>query len=152
MNTGIEIQSFLHQLNGKRLVSFGCNADILEFGFEGDMVLHAMGFSRVILGNDILVTTQDYQSWDELDSTHNDEWLNVATFREKIVGGFVVSASINEVHDLRIKLDNGIMVECMVANAYPHYSDECEQWALFEHTDDHSGQFLAVYNKKLDLT
>ena len=151
MDTGIEIQSFLHQLNGKRLVSFGCNADILEFGFEGDMVLHAMGFSRVILGNDILVTTQDYQSWDVLDSTHNDEWLNAATFREKIVGGLVVSASINEVRDLKIMIDNGTMIECMVANAYPHYSDESEQWVLFERTDDHSGQFLSAYNKKLEL-
>ena len=34
MNNSIEIQSFLQQLKGKRLVSFGCEADILEFIFE----------------------------------------------------------------------------------------------------------------------
>ena len=152
MNNSIEIQSFLQQLKGKRLVSFGCEADILEFIFEGDFVLHAMGFSRVISGNDILVTTQDYQSWDEIESTHNDEWVNAAAFREKIVGGLVLSALINEVHDLKIMLDNGIVVECMVANSYPHYSDENEQWLLFEHTNDHSGKFLTAYNKQIELT
>ena len=110
-----------------------------------------MGFSRVINGNDILVTTHDYQSWDELDSTHNDEWVNAAAFREKIVGGLVLSVLINEVHDLIITLDNGIVVECMVANSYPHHSDEKEQWLLFEHTRDHSGKFLTAYNKTIEL-
>ena len=147
-----EIQLFLQQLNSRRVVFFGCEADILEFIFEGDLVLHAMGFSRVINGNDILVTTHDYQSWDEKDSTHNDEWVNAAAFRDKIVGGLVLSVMINDVHDLKIMLDNGIVIECMVANSYPHYSDESEQWLLFEHTDDHSGKFLAAYNKKIELT
>ena len=152
MKTNNDIKSFLYQLNGRRLVSFGCEADILEFVFEGDLILHAMGFSRVISGNDILVTTHDYQSWDELDSKHNDEWVNAAAFREKIVGGLVLSALINEVHDLKITLDNGIVIECMVANSYPHYSDEKEQWLLFEHTNDHSGKFLTAYNKQIELT
>ncbi len=152
MKTNIDFQSFLQQLNGRRLVSFGCEADILEFIFEGDLVLHAMGFSRVISGNDILVTTHDYQSWDELDSTHNDEWVNAAAFRDKIVGGLVLSVLINDVHDLKIMLDNRIVIECMVANSYPHYSDESEQWLLFEHTDDHSGKFLTAYNKQIELT
>ncbi len=151
MKTNNDFQSFLYQLNGRRLVSFGCEADILEFIFEGNFVLHAMGFSRVINGNDILVTTHDYQSWDELDSTHNDEWVNAAAFREKIVGGLVLSVLINEVHDLKITLDNGIVVECMVANSYPHHSDEKEQWLLFEHTRDHSGKFLTAYNKTIEL-
>lgn len=151
MITNHDILSFLHRLNGRLLVSFGCEADILEFVFEGDLILHAMGFSRVIEGNDILVTTHDYQSWDELDSTHNDEWVNAAIFRDKIVGGLVLSAQINEVHDLKIILDNGIVIECMVANAYPHYAAETEQWLLFEHTNDHSGMFLSVYNKQIEL-
>ena len=152
MKTNNDNQSFLYRLNGRRLVSFGCEADILEFVFEGNFVLHAMGFSRVINGNDILVTTHDYQSWDELDSTHNDEWVNAAAFREHIVGGIVLSVLINEVHDLKIMLDNGILIECIVANSYPHYSDEKEQWLLFEHTNDHSGKFLTAYNKKIELT
>lgn len=147
-----EIQLFLQQLNSRHVVFFGCEADILEFIFEGDLVLHAMGFSRVINGNDILVTTHDYQSWDEKDSTHNDEWVNAAVFNNKVVGGLVISAMINEVHDLKITLDNGIVIECMVANSYPNYSDEKEQWLLFEHTNDHSGKFLTAYNKQIELT
>ena len=144
-------QSFINQLIGKHLTFFGCEADILEFVFTDDLILHAMGFSRVICNHDILVTTLDYQSWDELDSKNNDEWVNVARFKDRILGGRVLSASINEINDLKIVLDNGGIIECLVSCSYPHYSEEREQWVLFEHTDDHSGRFLTAYNKRMEL-
>ena len=151
MKTTQDLRSFVQQLVGKQLIQFLCEADILEFIFSNDLVLHAMGFSRVISNGDILVTTMDYQSWDNLDSTHNDEWVNVDRYKEKIIGGSVLSASLNDVNDLRIVLDNNSIIECLIANSYPHYSEECEQWVLFEHTDDHSGRFLSAYNKQIEL-
>ena len=39
----------------------------------------------------------------------------------------------------------------MIANAYPHYGEEQEQWILFKHTKDHSGTFLTVYNRSIDF-
>ena len=146
-----EIQSFVHQLVGKRLVQFGCEADILEFIFSDNLVLHAMGLSRVIREGDLLVTTFDYQSWDNLDSTHNDEWINADRIKDKIVGGCVSAVKLNDIHDLTIELDNGYIIECLIANAYPHYSEESEQWVLFEHTDDHSGRFLTASNKTIEF-
>ena len=151
METTQEIQSFVHQLVGKRLVQFGCEADILEFIFSDILVLHAMGLSRVIREGDLLVTTFDYQSWDNLDSTHNDEWINADRIKDKIVGGCVSAVKLNDIHDLTIELDNGYFIECLIANAYPHYSEESEQWVLFEHTDDHSGRFLTASNKTIEF-
>ena len=108
-----------------------------------------MGLSRVIREGDLLVTTFDYQSWDNLDSTHNDEWINADRIKDKIVGGCVSAVKLNDIHDLTIELDNGYIIECLIANAYPHYSEESEQWVLFEHTDDHSGRFLIASNKTI---
>lgn len=50
---------FVNSLIGKKLVHFCCEAEILDFDFSS-MVLHAMGCSRIIKNNDILVTTFDY--------------------------------------------------------------------------------------------
>ena len=146
-----KIQGFINQLTGKKLESLCCEAEILDFGFSGNLVLHAMGCCRIIADNDILVTTLDYQSWDGKSSTNNDEWYNMDRFRDRIIGGTVVSATINQINDLYVLLDNGITIECLIANAYPHYEQETEQWLLFEHTSDHSGRFLIAYNKRLEF-
>ena len=69
-------------------------------------------------------------------------------YRDRILGGSVLFASVNEINDLKIVLDNGIVIECLIANAYPHYVEECDQWILFEHTEDDTGAFLTVYNKQ----
>ena len=145
------VRFFINVLAGKRLERLCCEAEILDFLFEGNLVLHAMGMSRIIFHDDILVSTIDYQSWDGEVSTNNDEWINVEQYREKIIGGTVVSVFFNRVHDLRIELDNGIVIECLVANGYPHHEEEFEQWVLFEHTADHSGRFLTVYNKTIEF-
>lgn len=141
---------FVNSLMGKKLVHLCCEVEILDFDFES-LALHAMGCSRVIKDNDILITTPDYQSWDQSESTNNDEWFNMKRFRSEIVGGTVISVEISPWHDLRIGLDNGVIIECLIANAYPHYEEEMEQWVLFEPTKDHSGNFLTVYNKSVDF-
>ena len=54
-----DITAFIRTLVGKKLESFCCEADILDFGFSDDLVLHAMGCTRVVRGSDILLTTCD---------------------------------------------------------------------------------------------
>lgn len=144
---------FVNSLIGKKLVHFCCEVEILDFSFD-PLALHAMGCSRVIKNNDILVTTLDYQSWDQMESTNNDEWFNMKRFHSEIVGGTVTSVAINSWHDLHIELDNGVTIECLIANAYPHFEEELEQWVLFEPTNktkEHSGTLLAVYNKHVEF-
>ncbi len=141
---------FANSLIGKKLVRCCCTVEILNFSFE-DLALHAMGCSRIIKNNDILVTTIDYQSWDEIESTNNDEWFNMKRFNCEIVGGTVISVEVSALNDLRIELDNGVTVECLIANAYPHFEEELEQWVLFEPTKDHNGKILTVRNKSVDF-
>ena len=145
-----EAVRFVNLLVGKKLLHLCCEVEILDFDFT-PLALHAMGCSRVIKNNDILVTTLDYQSWDQSESTHNDEWFNVERFRSEITGGTVLSVELSPCHDLRITLDNDVIIECLIANAYPHYDEELEQWVLFEPTNDHSGAFLTVYNKRVSF-
>lgn len=101
--------------------------------------------------NDILITTPDDQSWDQSESTNNDKSFNMRTFRSEIVGGTVISVEISPWHDLRIGLDNGVIIECLISNACPHYEEEPEQWVLFDPSKDHSGTFLTIYNKSVDF-
>jgi len=145
-----EVVQFVNLLMGKKLTHFCCEAEILDFDFS-PLVLHALGHSRVIKNEDILVTTLDYQSWDLSESTHNDEWFNMKRFSSEIIGGTVISVEVSPWHDLRVELDNGVVIECLIANAYPHYAKEYEQWVLFEHTKEHNGTFLTVYNKSIDF-
>ena len=86
-----------------------------------------------------------------MESTNNDEWFNMRRFNAEIVGGSVVSVQVSPWHDLVIRLDNDVMIECLVANACPHYGKELEQWVLFESTGDGNGTFLTVYNKMVDF-
>ncbi len=148
-----KIDSFIQLLVGRKLEYVCCECEILDCGFSGDLILHAMGCTRVIKDDDILITTTDYQNWDGKESTNNDEWYNVDKFKDKIVGGRVLSVNKNKLNDLFVELDNGVRIECLVANAYPHFDGDSEQWVLFEHTGkrDGSGAFLTAYNKELDF-
>ena len=129
------VMEFVNSLVGRQLLYLCCEAEILDFGF-GELVLHGMGCSRIIKNNDILVTTLDYQSWDQAERFHDE-----------ILGGSVVSVRVSPWHDLCIQLDNGVMIECLVANAWPHYEEALEQWVLFRPAGKGRGTFLTVYNK-----
>lgn len=63
---------------------------MLMFHF-GNYALHTQCLTRIVKNNDILVTTQDYQSWDGEESENNDEWHNLDKFEPVIVGGKVTS-------------------------------------------------------------
>ena len=145
-----KIHRFVSMLTGRRLNYFCCECDMFDLGFDGSLVLHVPGFGRIIKNDDILVTTFDYQTWDEAESTNNDEWYNMRRFNAEIVGGTVVSVKLSPINDLYITLDNGASIECFVSNSYPHYGDEREQWVLFQHKTA-GGQYLTVYNKHAEL-
>ena len=146
-----EIDDFIGIWVGKRIESLNCACEILDVGFSGNLVLHGMGLTRVFLNDDLVITTLDYNSWDQINNENNDEWYNKDKYKDLIIGGIVTNISINKSNDLFIETDNGVRIECYVANAYPHYGEECEQWLLFEHTKDHSGRFLIAYNKSLSF-
>lgn len=146
-----EINNFINLWVGKKLENINNICEMLDICFSDNLVLHGMGLTRVFLNDDLLITTIDYNSWDESKSEHNDEWFNTNRYKNQVIGGKVTNISINKFNDLFVELDNGVRIECYIANAYPHYIDECEQWVLFEHTQDHSGRFLTAYNKRISF-
>jgi len=147
------IKSFVGELVGLTISDFSYEANWLEFIFSSSpLTLQICGFGRVIKDGEILVTTSDYSSRSKEKSAINDEWYNVRKYGSKIVGGTVASAELNSIGDLRITLDNGVIIECLNSNGRPHYTSGKEQWCLFEHSCDCDGAFLSSYNKTYRFT
>ena len=144
-----EINEFINRWVGKKLESINNICEMLDIGFSDNLVLHGMGLTRIFINDDLLITTIDYNSWDEAEDKNNDEWFNTDKYKDQIIGGIVTSITISKANDLFIELDNGVRIECYIANAYPHYAEEFEQWVLFEHNKSHSGRHLTAYNKRI---
>ena len=120
-------KEFVNSLMGSRLEAVFCAANMLCFEFDNSLIIHANGFCRVIKNGDLLITTYDYQSWDGEDSTHNDEWVNAEHFKPEIIGGLVNCIELSTINDLKLMLSNGVIIECLIQSAYPHYEEETEQ-------------------------
>ena len=140
----------LQEIVGKQLDALNMACEMMMFSF-GKHELHTQCLTRIICGNDILVTTLDYQSWDGETEENNDEGYFINQNRARIVGGTVTSVSVNALHDVAIALDNGIRIELFIKNGYHHFEDEQEQWVFFKH-HDLSHPFITVYNKTVDVS
>ena len=149
MDYQAELKEYLQAIVGQQLDGLNLACEMMMFSF-GEYALHTQCLTRIICGNDILVTTLDYQSWDGEAEENNDEWYFVEQNRGKIVGGIVTSVNVNPLHDVMILLDNGIRIELFVGNGYHHFDDEHEQWVFFKR-HDHSYPFITVYSKAVDI-
>lgn len=149
MDYQVKLTEQLQIIVGKQLDAIHLACEMMMISFE-EYALHAQCLTRIVYENNILVTTLDYQSWDGEDESHNDEWYFVEMYREKIVGGMVMSVNVNSAHDLLIILDNGIRIEMFVKNGYHHFDDEHEQWAFFKR-HDHAFPYITVYSKTVDI-
>ena len=149
MNHQIQLMEHLQAIVGKRLDAINLACEMMMFSFE-KYELHAQCLTRIICGNDMIVTTLDYQSWDGQAEENNDEWYFVEQNRAKIVGGAVTSVNVNALYDVVIILDNGVRIELLMANGYRHFGDEHEQWVFFK-SQDHSHPFITVYSKNVDI-
>ena len=107
-------------------------------------------------GNDILFTTYDYQNWDGEISENNDEYYFYYQFKDSIIGGNVKKIAINRKYDLKIILDNNIIIESFTSNGYFHYDEEDEQWRLLtglkEEDMNKKTIHMVVFNKKITFT
>ena len=108
---------------------------MLILGFENSDVcygLHSQCLTRIIKNDDILLTTYDYQSWDEEFDENNDFIYNVEKFKSEIEGGLVKSVDVNALFDVTITLDNDVTIQVINDNGYPHYDGENEKYRFFE--------------------
>ena len=145
MTTAKEIFSPVYELVGETLTDIGVYYDLLKLTF-GEYEIHASCFARVTCDQKVLFTTQDYQSWDEKESKHNDLYINIADHGGSLIDRTVQSVEVSSVNDLIIVLDNGARIEIFNSNGGQlHFTEWSEQWFFFKPKNE-SYPYLSVSN------
>ncbi len=151
----IELEKAIKNIVGLKLNAIRYACEMLIFHFE-QYALHAQCLTRIIKGDDILLTTLDYQSWDGEYEENNDEYYNLAKYKSEIEGGKVLSVEVNPLCDIIITLDNGATIQILIQNSHAHYDEENEQYRFFEASDDKTEDeklppHYVVYSKHIEI-
>ena len=123
------LKQYLDTCIGKELLNIYLVCEMMCFEF-GDMALHAKSFTRILQNDEVLVTTLDYQGWDEIDDKNNDEWYNIHQFKHRLIGNKIERIDLSTVNDLFVYLENGVVIQSFAANGPLHYGCWNEQWRL----------------------
>jgi len=124
----------VYELIGQVMTDLGAHYEILILRF-GEYEIHASCFTRILHDGKILLTTQDYQSWDEKDHKHNDMYLNIAKYGETLIGQTVRSVEISKANDLFIVLGNDVQIEMYNSEGSHQFSGNSEQWFFYKPKD-----------------
>lgn len=138
----------VNELVGQVLTDLGAHYDILILRF-GEYEIHVSCFARIIQDGKILLTTQDYQSWDEKDHKHNDMYLNIAKYGESLIGQTVRSVDVSKVNDLFIVLGNDVWIEIYSSEGSHQLSEESEQWFFYK-PEDKTYPYISVTNNGVE--
>ena len=131
-------------LIGQTLSDLGAHYEILILRF-GEYEIHASCFARIVLNGEILLTTLDYQSWDEKDHRHNDMYISIAKHGEALLGQKVQTVEISPANDLFVTLDNNARIEIFSSNGKLQLTDEIEQWFFYK-PKDKAYPYLSITN------
>ena len=124
----------VYELVGQVMTDLGAHYEILILRF-GEYEIHVSCFARILHNGKILLTTRDYQSWDEKDHKQNDMYLNIAKYGETLIGQKVRSVEVSPINDLFIVLDNDTRIEIYNSEASHQLSEESEQWFFYKPKD-----------------
>ena len=139
----------VYELVGQVMTDLGAHYEILILRF-GEYEIHVSCFARILHNGKILLTTQDYQSWDEKDHKHNDMYLNIAKYGETLIGQKVRSVEVSLINDLFIVLDNDTRIEIYNSEASHHLSEESEQWFFYK-PKDKAYPYFSVTNNGVEI-
>ena len=137
----------VNELVGQTLSDLGAHYEILILRL-GEFEIHVSCFARIIHNGKILLTTQDYQSWDEKDYKHNDMYLNIAKHGAILIGQKVRSVEVSPINDLFIVLDNEARIEIFSSDGSHRLSEESEQWFFYK-ARDKTYPYLSVTNNSV---
>ncbi len=139
----------VYDLVGQTMSDLGAHYEMLILRF-GDYEIHVSCFARIIHNGKILLTTQDYQSWDEKDHKHNDMYLNIAKYGETLIGQTVRSVEASKTNDLFIVLGNDVRIEIYSSEGSHQLSEESEQWFFYKPRDK-AYPYLSVNNNGTEI-
>ena len=134
----------VYELVGQVMTDLGAHYEILILRF-GEYEIHVSCFARILHNGKILLTTQDYQSWDKKDRKHNDMYLNIAKHGATLIGQTVRSVEVSKVNDLFIVLDNDVQIEIYSSEGRHQLSEESEQWFFYKPKDT-AYPYLSITN------
>ena len=138
----------VYELVGQVMTDLGAHYEILILRF-GEYEIHVSCFARILHNGKILLTTQDYQSWDEKEHKHNDMYLHIAKHGETLIGQKVQSVEVSPINDLFIVLDNDTRIEIYNSEASHQLSEESEQWFFYK-PKDKTYPYLRVTNNGVE--
>lgn len=140
-----KIETYLELLNGSLLDDLTLAAQMMMFSF-GSIAIHSQCFTRIMHQDRILLTTLDYQNWDEADDKNNDEWYNWSLHKKRIINNKVIKTELTNSNDLFIWLENDIQLQIFVSNGSPHYVEDCEQWRMIDKDGENIPQTVIYSN------
>ena len=135
----------IYELVGQTMSDLGAHYEVLILRF-GEYEIHVRCFARILHSGKILLTTQDYQSWDKKDHKHNDMYLNIAKHGETLIGQTVRSVEVSKVNDLVIVLGNDVRIEIYSSEGSHQLSKESEQWFFYKPRDKAYPYFSVTNN------
>ena len=138
----------VYELVGQTMSDLGAHYEILILRF-GEYEIHVSCFARILHNGKVLLTTRDYQIWDEKDHKYNDMYLNIAKHGATLIGQTVRSVEMTAVNDLFITLTNDVKIEILSSNGSLQLSDKNEQ-CLFYKPKDKTYQYLCVTNNGIE--
>lgn len=142
------LRELLSVLVGKQLDTINLACEMMMFSFD-EYELHCQCITRIVDEDGIVVTTNDYSCWDGEDSKNNALWQAVSKSQSRICGATVKTVTVSRLHDLQIKLDNGVCIETYLSNG-KCCNEEIEQWVFFRR-HDYSAPYVTVYQNGIDV-
>ncbi len=139
----------VYELVGQTMSDLGAHYEILILRF-GEYEIHVSCFARILHNGEVLLTTQDYQSWDGKDHKHNDMYLNIAKHGATLIGQTVRSVEVSSVNDLFLVLDNGARIEIFSSDGNRRLSEEGEKWFFYKPRDK-AYPYLSVTNNGVEI-
>ena len=148
MATANDIIFPVYELVGQSLTDIGVHHEILILRF-GEYEIHVTCFARILHNNEILLSTQDYHSWDGKECRRNDMYRNIAIHGASLIGQTVRSIDVSPVNDLFVVMGNGARIELYNSNGNLCLTEYAEQWFFYKPKDS-TYPYLSISNMGIE--
>lgn len=141
----------IEDINNSILTRISLVANMLCLSFAKEdfaSSLHIQCFYRIYKNNQVLVTSQDYHTYDydngDEDGTNNDLWKNMKNISNQLEGNLVTQVLMNDIKDISVILSNDFQIDIFISNSKSNFKETIEQYRFLPSikNDDH----IVVFN------
>ncbi|PII03671.1 hypothetical protein B9P96_001020 [Acholeplasma laidlawii] len=149
MNNNVMIK--IEDINNSTLTCVKLVANMLCLNFTKEDLtssLHIQCFYRIHKNNKVLVTSQDYHTFDydngDEDGTSNDLWKNLSNISNQIEGQLVTQVLTSDLKDIILFLSNDFHIDIIISNSKSNFEDMIEQYRFLPSIEE--SDHIVVYN------